>query len=257
MNFHLSGCSNWIFLDLDDTLWDFAGNSLLSLHHVYDLFSIFKQEYPSRDEFIDVYHQHNSALWTDYAKGNVSADFLKTERWRRTLFPDSDPQDTPPICSEINTEYLSRLASLPNAVAGAHDLLTALSDHFLIGVISNGFADTQYRKLDNSGLWQFVTRMIISDEIGIQKPDRQLFDYAIRETGATGRPIMIGDNPDTDIMGALKAGWEAIWFNPQRRQSPFTPETLASLGIDPHLYIGETDNLHDVLRLLSERSAIK
>lgn len=68
---------------------------------------------------------------------------------------------------------------------------------------------------------------------------------------------MIGDNPDTDIMGALKAGWEAIWFNPQRRQSPFTPETLASLGIDPHLYIGETDNLHDVLRLLSERSAIK
>ena len=71
--------------------------------------------------------------------------------------------------------------------------------------------------------------MVISDEIGIQKPDPRIFRYAEQATGATtDSTLMIGDNPTNDIQGALNAGWHAIYFD--RKDRPFSPNSPLYLG---------------------------
>ena len=127
---------------------------------------------------------------------------------------------------KLNDRYLWLLGECDASVEGAKELLDELSRKYLIGVLTNGFIEVQYRKLRSTGLDRYIQRMVISDEIGIQKPDSRLFRYAEQATGATPEStIMIGDNPDNDIRGAIDAGWSAIYLD--RKGKPFdSPSTL-------------------------------
>lgn len=215
----------WVFIDLDDTLWDFSSNSDLSLQKLYNHHTILKTTYPDFIEFNNKYHCKNSELWELYHHGHISQDYLKVERFRWLLEHKGYSSDDIMECSwELNDWYLNQLALCSLTIDGAMELLEALSKKFLIGILSNGFIDVQYRKLSSSGLDKYVQRMIISDEIGIQKPDQRIFDYALNEVGATAdEVILIGDNPDADIKGAIEAGWKAIYFN--RKNKPITQTT--------------------------------
>lgn len=240
----------WLFFDLDDTLWDFKKNSVESLRYVYSVFPDIKATFKSFNDFYDEYHLHNDALWKDFAEGKISSGALKSERWRRSLFPNTNPLSPPNICTEIDREYLQFLAMQTNLVEGAEKILDNLSKDYMIAVLSNGFPDTQYRKLQYSGLWKYISRTIVSDEAGFQKPDPMLYKYAVNATGANGVPIMIGDNPFTDILGALRSGWKAIWFHPRKDELPFSLNSLKREGINPEFYLGSTDKLETVEYLI-------
>ena len=240
----------WIFFDLDDTIWDFSSNSLKSLRFIFETTPEVQQAFPSLDAFLDEYHIHNAKMWEDFAAGLVTSDFIKTERWRLTLWPESDPDNTPARCSEINDAYLSKLASLPYPMPGALELLGKLQKKYMIGALSNGFPDTQYKKLFNSGLSRYVARIIVSGECGYQKPDRRIFDYAVAETGAHGVPVLVGDNAKTDILGALKAGWYAVWFTRDGADFPYSKDFMIENGIDPTLFLGTARSMAEVEPLL-------
>ena len=75
----------WIFFDLDDTIWNFSANSLLSLNKLFSVSPILRKLFPSAGEFIEIYHTNNSLMWDLYSLGKVSTKDLKVERWRRTL----------------------------------------------------------------------------------------------------------------------------------------------------------------------------
>lgn len=246
MEFHHFSRPKWLFFDLDDTLWDFKRNSLESLRHVYCIYPEIYEKFATFEEFVDGYHVHNSVLWKDFADGRVSSERLKSERWRRTLFPDSDPERPMAVCADIDREYLRFLSEQPYLVDGVENVLKGLSKCYMIGVLSNGFLDTQYRKLRYSGLWRYVARMVVSDEAGFQKPDPRLYKYAVEATGAVGAPIMIGDNPHTDILGALRAGWKSVWYNPEGLEFPYSEENLKEEGIDPELYLGSIKEISEL-----------
>lgn len=250
MDLHTFSRPHWLFFDLDDTLWDFNRNSEESLRHVFSFFREINGAFPSFSEFADTYHAHNSALWNDFSEGKVSSQFLKSERWRRTLFPGFDSECHNDTCLTIDREYLSFLASQPFLVEGVENMLRSLSKDYMIGVLSNGFVDTQYCKLSTSGLWRFITRTVVSDEAGFRKPDPRLYQFAVDATGASGIPVMIGDNPLTDIMGALRSGWEAIWYNPDNKAFPLSPDNLEAEGVDTSLYLGSATNANDIERLI-------
>lgn len=205
----------WVFIDLDDTLWDFSANSNAVLHKLYNNFEIFPCYYPDYTEFHEAYHLKNSELWNLYHHGYIEQEFLKLERFRWLLVKKGyETDDVDMLSTEMNEWYLTELSRCTMLVDGAIELLESLSKRYLIGILSNGFANVQYRKLQTGGLWRYVQRMVVSDEIGVQKPDRRIFDYALREVGAeVNEVIMIGDNPDADINGAKFAGWRTIYFN--------------------------------------------
>lgn len=241
---------SWVFFDLDDTLTDFSANSLASLDHVYRSFSEINGVFKTFPEFSDVYHSHNTPLWQRHSQGLISSQALRTERWRLTVCPNTTPEISEELCKKIDTEYLHHLCHNATEIEGASELLGYVTKHTLAALITNGFIDTQYLKLEASGLWRFITRTVISEETGIQKPATEIFAYAIRETGSAPSPVFIGDNPTTDIEGALRAGWHAIWFNRFRKISPFNADYFAENGLNPSLYLGEAHNLKEVKTML-------
>ncbi len=240
----------WIFFDLDDTLWDFASHSLESLAFIYENFPEPAQRFSTFEEFRDTYHSHNSLLWQLHAAGKISSEFLRSERWRATLFPEAEPTSPPKACATIDSAYLEFLAKHPGTLKGAGKLLRSLSHDYMLGVLSNGFSATQYAKVYNSGLWKRLTRIITSEEIGIQKPNPEIYRYAVAATGAAGTPTMVGDNPDTDIIGALRAGWKAIWLNPLKKVFPYSDSVLLSEGINPELFLGSAECLDEVEKII-------
>lgn len=231
----------WIFFDLDDTLWNFTANSAVSLRKLYEISPILRKFFKDVDEFISIYHHHNAILWQLYAQGKVTTRELKLERWRRTLATHTFEVLTA-VCEELERNYLDILAEGQEKIEGVFEMLENLSNNYLIGVLSNGFTKTQYKKLRFSGLDRYITRIIVSEEIGVNKPDSRLFEYAVRETGATAPLLMVGDNPEVDVFGAMKAGWYAVWYNPSGKEFPYSREQLIEEGINPDLYLGSIEN---------------
>lgn len=241
----------WIFFDLDDTIWNFTANSAIALRKLYEISPILRKLFKDIDEFAGIYHTHNARLWELYALGEVTTSQLKAERWRRTLATRQFEVLTA-VCEELDRNYLDILARCEAKIEGAEEMLAYLQKKALIGVISNGFLDTQYKKLRNSGLDRYVARMIVSQEIGINKPDRRLFDYALQETGATMPCLYVGDHPSTDILGALKAGWNAIWVNHVNHDVKIDRTELKEKGIDPDLFLGEVESIESAEPLIEK-----
>lgn len=210
----------WAMFDLDDTLWDFSSNSNKALAVIYADTPLLRPFYADFQSFANAYHLVNDRLWNLYHHGEISTDFLKTERFEAVTRIIPGIENAHSLAQRLNDAYLATLADYPDMVEGALDLVRAVAPYYLIGILSNGFRNTQYRKLAASGLDRYVQRMIISDEIGIQKPDKRLFDYALRATGADPRTLVwVGDNPDADIKGGIEAGWNTIYFN--RKGKPY------------------------------------
>lgn len=227
----------WIFFDLDDTLFDFSSASLISLMNLWDETPEIRACFPNPDDFLEEYHVNNKLMWQLHESGQITADFLKGERFRLTIAPDRYDEEIQHLARRLNDRYLWLLGECDAPVKGAGELLDELSKKYLIGVLTNGFTEAQYRKIRSSGLDRYIQRMVISDEIGIQKPDARLFRYAESETGASpDTSIMIGDNPSNDIQGAINAGWQAIYFNCKGK--PFESNSP--------LYLGQIYSLSDI-----------
>jgi len=207
---------NWIFFDIDDTLWSFSRNSAISLRHLYDETELLRNIFPDYNVFDTLYHQRNSELWQLYHRGKIMSDYLKVERFRWPLAQAGYLQpDIENLCMQLNDRYLQMLPSQTETMPDALYVLEKLARKYLIGALSNGFSHVQYRKIYGSGLYKYINRMIVSDEIGIQKPDRRIFEHALLETGATAdTATMVGDNPEADVQGAINAGWRAFYYDP-------------------------------------------
>lgn len=198
-----------IFVDLDDTIWDFTANSKVALKAVYERYQLDNQ--CSYDVFIKEYLLINEQLWSLYHHGKIEKDFLKRERFRASF------ERCGIICEypeRFDYDYLETIVTLKKVVAGAPKLLQHLKKRGSVNVLSNGFANLQFRKLQSAGLDRYIDLMVLSDDIGVTKPDKRLFDYALEKAKANAETtLMIGDNYDADILGAYNAGWKTIFFN--------------------------------------------
>ena len=204
-----------LFIDLDDTIWDFRANSMWSLRQVYGEFSL-DRVFPRYEQFQSLYMEANHELWEAYHHNRVTKEFLIVERFARpfrqvgsALSGDMD------FIMQLNHRYLDVLAGQNRLVPGAVDLLDYLTGKgYPLYILSNGFSEVQSRKLHSGGIDRYFKRLILSDELGITKPDRRLFDYALQLVGAEpSDTLIVGDNYDADILGAMNAGWGTIYFN--------------------------------------------
>ena len=241
----------WIFFDLDDTIWNFTENSTIALHKLYEVMPILRKLFPSVDEFIDIYHIHNAEMWQLYGRGEVSTKQLKEERWRRTLATKQFEVLTA-VCEELDYKYLDILAQCTAEFEGVKEILDELTKRALLGVLSNGFSGTQYKKLHYSGLEKYITRTIVSEEISINKPNIKIFRYAEDETGSVFPYILVGDNAETDILGALKAGWYAVWINSKGSDFPYSKEYLEKNGIKENQLIGSVRSIKEARPLFEK-----
>lgn len=205
-----------VWIDLDDTLIDFKGASRQALRQIYaderlDRF------FPSPKAWETSYEKHNYHLWQLYSGAQVDQATLRMERFRLPL-TEADVADkiARAMSTRMDPVYLGYLAEASVLLPGAMPLIESLKGMGLpIGILSNGFTEVQEHKLRVTGLDKVIDIMVLSDEIGINKPNVALFDHAMKRAGQSvpSAQLMIGDNATTDIAGAISAGWNAILYD--------------------------------------------
>ncbi len=222
----------WVWLDIDDTLIDFETNSLNALREVYTGFNL-DRYFNDCQDWVDLYHRHNKELWVDYNKGDINQAFLRMERFRRPLVEAGCPDDVARQLSlDLDPIYLDILAHGQAVIEGSHRLLDYLREKgYKTGVLSNGFKGVQQLKLDSTGMASKIDLVVLSDDIGINKPDVRLYEYAMKQSGCATPTshIMIGDNPDTDIAGAVNAGWQSILFSRDKNDKNAQVRVISTL----------------------------
>ena len=213
-----------LFFDLDDTLWDTAHNNRLCLEEIYYDYH-FGRFYASFDDFFDRYMPHNLMLWERYRNGVIDRRTLILERFLYVLRPMGIDDEA--FTLKLNNDFLLRTATKTKLLDGAIDLLDYLSNRYRLFILSNGFREIQALKLSNSGLASYFERLLLSEDVSIQKPHRKIFDYALRSTNSRRtESLMIGDSYEADIIGAQRARIDQVWLNISRKALPGAPPTF-------------------------------
>jgi len=204
-----------ILFDLDHTLWDFEKNSTEALLEVYDHFQLDHHGKFAPIEFVLKFKEINAYLWDQYNQNNIGKDHLRNERFKLALADLGIPEtDVPPDIGEF---YLERCPVKSHVIPHAFEVLDYLVSRYKLHVITNGFDDVQDIKLTQSNLKDYFDNIITSEKVGFKKPSREMFVKAIELIDAKSEEcIMVGDNPTTDIQGAINASLDVIYFNPDR-----------------------------------------
>tara|TARA_B100001094_G_scaffold104056_1_gene100380 strand:+ start:2598 stop:3293 length:696 start_codon:yes stop_codon:yes gene_type:complete len=209
-----------LFFDLDRTLWDFETNSYEELTNLYHVHSLHQLGVSLPDEFIKVYKKINESCWEKYRLNQLSKEKLRSERFLLTLeyFGISNYE----LATKIGNDYVNNSPFRTKLIPFTIELLNALKDHFQLHIITNGFEEVQHIKLRESGLNYYFNKVITSEMAGVKKPNPIIFDYALKTAGAlVDNSVMIGDDLNTDISGAIKVNMKAIYYNPHQKVHDF------------------------------------
>lgn len=202
-----------VFIDFDDTIYDTYGNAQIALSELFEQQHL-DRYFNTLEDFTAPYWLANIELWKQYSKGEITRDYLIVERFRRPLAVGMNESPSREYCLEISDAFLDLCGSKSGILEGARELLEYLKGKYRLHLCSNGFHEVQYKKLKASDTYKYFDTICLSEDAGANKPSKQYFDYAFDTTGAKAEStIMIGDNFNTDILGARNAGIDQIYFN--------------------------------------------
>ncbi len=201
-----------IFFDLDRTLWDFEQNATDALIEMYVEEKLKSAGIPDQDKFIRIYRLFNRELWQQFKENEITKDYLKTERFYRTLkhFGVEDYE----LAGRLGRQYLTISPTKKKLFPYSIEILEYLRKKYQLHIITNGFKEVQFVKLEHSGLSPFFNEVITSEAVGYKKPDSRIFDFALEKANASkNESIMIGDDAEADIKGAQNAGIDQVYVN--------------------------------------------
>lgn len=214
----------WIIFDADETLFHFDAFNGLQL-----MFS--RLHIPFTLEDYQEYQTTNKSLWVEYQNGVITAQQLQHQRfnkWANKLEISSH---------DLNHAFLSTMAEICTPLDGATNLLRTLKGKAKLGIITNGFTELQQARLERTGLRDHFDFLVISEEVGIAKPHPGIFHHALSLMGnpAPEHVLMVGDTPESDILGGINAGLDTCWLNVNQRPAP--------KGITPHYQVSSLSEL--------------
>jgi len=199
-----------IFFDLDHTLWNFEKNSALTFKFLLDKYNITID----LQKFLKVYMPINFSLWNLYRDDKITKEYLRHNRLKST-FEKLNIKIDSGLIDKISNDYVKHLPDnnflLPNAIS----VLDYLFQKYTLHIITNGFTEVQNTKISNSNLSKYFTCIIDSETVGVKKPHSKIFNYAynISKAAYKNECLMIGDNYQADVMGAINNGFKAIHLN--------------------------------------------
>lgn len=202
-----------LFFDLDHTLWDFEANSRQTLQELYHTHGLAARGVTDFDHFHKQYIVHNDKLWDRYRNGFIKVDELRWKRMWLTLLDFKIGDE--PLARRMGEEFLDALPTRKILFPYTVEILTYLRGKgYQLHLITNGFQKTQHSKLEYSGLSGFFGEVITSEGSNSLKPNKEIFEYAFRVTGAEPvESIMLGDSVEVDIQGAINAGIDQVYVN--------------------------------------------
>lgn len=220
-----------IFFDLDRTLWDFDQNMVDALRDIffdYQLDVIF----PDVNTFVATFTKHNDYLWEKYRLGELKKDILRFKRFEMTL--KDYGVNEPLLAKKMGEEYIKISPCKTALIPHTREVLEYLQPKYKLHIISNGFNEVQFPKLEKCHINQFFDKVITSENSGYHKPCPDAFGYSLSSANAKKEEsIMIGDDLEIDIVGAKNYGIDQVYFNqhnePHRVKPTYEIKSLLEL----------------------------
>ncbi|HSC54101.1 MAG TPA: YjjG family noncanonical pyrimidine nucleotidase [Phnomibacter sp.] len=212
-----------LFFDLDHTLWDFETNSKETLHEVFHAHCLHETITPDFDTFYERYSVHNKRLWDRYHHGYIKQEELRWKRMWHTLLEYKIGDEK--LSKQMSGEYLQILPHKTRLFPYTIEIIEYLkAKNYALHLITNGFEEVQWGKLRNSQIDHYFKEVVTSEKAMALKPHKEIFEYALQAAGATtAESIMIGDNLDADIKGAMEAGLDTVFVNHIGEQTSLKP----------------------------------
>ena len=198
-----------IFFDLDHTLWDFQKNSALTFDFLLKKYQI----NIDLNKFLNIYIPINFSYWKLYRDEKITKEFLRYNRLKSS-FDKLNISLSDDVINKIADDYVISLPVNNFLIKDTTLVLDYLKRKYRLHIITNGFTEVQNKKIVNSKIKKYFHSIIDSETVGVKKPNIKIFDYALKVSGSKSKnSLMIGDNLEADILGALNAGFHAIHFN--------------------------------------------
>ena len=218
-----------LLCDADDTLFDF-------LKAEANAFAIACEAagFSSTPELLSLYSRINDALWKELERGGITQAVLRVRRFEQFLEATGRPGD-PAAIADIYAEALGRQA-IP--LEGALEAVTRWSEILPVVIVTNGISQIQRGRMALSPIRHVISGMVVSEEVGVAKPDPRMLFEAMRVAGVEDprRALMLGDSLTSDIAGAANAGVDACWFNRHGKKNerglPIRYEITSLLEVD-------------------------
>ena len=208
---------SFVYFDLDDTLLDHRKAEKTALADCLEHFAEHLSGH-SLAHVQETYHRLNVPLWRDYGAGIITKDELKSLRFEHLLTALDVDTIAPDVLGE---HYLSRYAHHWSWIEGAEAAFHAIADRFPVGILTNGFKEIQRAKLDRfPSLRERSASIVISEEVGVMKPNSALFEHAAEQASIEPEEILyVGDSLHSDVEGGRNAGWQVAWFTGEKQDS--------------------------------------
>jgi putative hydrolase of the HAD superfamily len=222
----------WIIFDADGTLFDYNAAEFHSLKNTFSEFGVsFKKEH------LTFYRQFNKVIWDEFERGLITVPNLKIKRFELLL----DELGLQLDAQTFSSAYLFHLSRRHDLLNGAKKILDDLVGNFKLVLMTNGIKEVQRSRLSLSPIRKYFNDIIISDEVGVAKPDKRIFQIAFERMSSPKKNtiLMIGDNLSSDIKGGNNFGIPTCWYNPGHL--PGDPQIMATY---------EIRNLNEILTIV-------
>ncbi|WP_341216562.1 YjjG family noncanonical pyrimidine nucleotidase [uncultured Wocania sp.] len=197
-----------IFFDLDHTLWDFDKNSALTFHKIFEMNNIDA----NLNEFLSYYEPINLNYWKLYRDEKIDKESLRFGRLN-DAFNAINLTIEKDVINKLSEDYITYLSSFNHLFENTFEILDYLKYSYNLHIITNGFSEVQQGKMENANINHYFKTVTNSESVGVKKPNPKIFNYALKVANVNvDQSIMIGDNYEADVLGALNIGMDAIFF---------------------------------------------
>ena len=199
-----------LLCDADDTLFDFGKAEENAFADACAVMG-----FEATKELLAIYSVINEALWKLLEQGGITQKVLRVRRFEQFLEKIGKAELDAQAMSDAFVQSLGR-QSVP--IDGAIDAVARWSRIVPVIIVTNGIAKVQHNRMDGSEVRHYIRGMVISEEVGVAKPDPKMLEIAMDMAGVKdrSRALMLGDSLSSDIAAAANAGIDACWYNPKK-----------------------------------------
>lgn len=213
---------NHVFFDLDNTLWDHRKNARLTLEKLFSRHQILEKYQLDFEDFHTEYDIVNEGLWADLRDEKIDKAYLRKHRFYDTFLKFNIDQFE--LSQEFENNFLDDIVEFNELVEGTFEILDYLKEKkYILHIITNGFEEVSYRKIEGSGINNYFETVTSADSLNVRKPNPKIFDHALKIANAKKEEsILIGDDWIADVLGAKNYGLDVIFFDVFKEQPALT-----------------------------------
>lgn len=203
-----------IIFDWDNTLFEFKqywkeAHEIAFYQNKYDRYGI------TFDDFLEVYHSIDNELWHLVLNKEITLDELRINRLILTFKEfhiNIESEDATSFFNSFIGILLKNIVPNYNLIQN----VKVLSNYFDLSILTNGKTDEQKKKISRAG-FDGIIPYYISEDIGIEKPDIEAFEYVLSERKLmASTTLMVGDSYSNDILPAKKLGLKTVYIGDEK-----------------------------------------